>query len=87
MRGGLLEESTGDVAVDVDVAGWVGRRGKVAGAAEHGEHDGEGVGGVVEGDMEDGAAVDERVDSSVVVLTWIDWLKNVHFRGVGKGGR
>jgi hypothetical protein len=63
-----FEQATGNVAVDVYVLGVGVGRGVVTCAAEHGEHDGERVCGVDEGDMEDGAGVDERVDGFVVVV-------------------
>lgn len=78
LRRALLEEAPGDVAVDVDVSSCVGtgaRVGVVCCAAEHGEDDGEGVCGIVEGDVQDGAVVEEGVDGGVVVLAWgCEWL-------------
>lgn len=57
--------------MEVDVlAGDVVGGGVVACATEHGEDNGEGVGWVGEGDVEDGRAVYEGVDGLVVVGAW-----------------
>lgn len=52
-------------------------------AAEHGEDDGEGLGGVGEGDVEDGAGVDDGMDGGIVVFSWLGQMEECAIVGVG----
>lgn len=67
---GRAKHARRDVAVDVD--GWLTIAvGEGADAGDHGEDDGDWVGGVRdEGDVGDGDAVEDCVDCFVVIVAW-----------------